>query len=145
MNTLTPSMHEKKQTILAFIKQQKLAVISTINKDNKPNSAVVEFGETDVLELVFDTLSSSRKYQNLKNNASVSCVIGWDENITVQYEGIAEELIGEESEAYKQAYWSKNPEAKRWATREGITYFKVTPTWIRYSDLNTAPWEVFEI
>ena len=39
-------------------------------------------------------------------------VIGWDEdNITVQYEGIAEELEGSEIEKYVSLYHKKAPEA----------------------------------
>ena len=74
----------------------------------------------DDLELIFDTFTSSRKYKNLQKNNNVSFVIGWDDNITVQYEGIAQEVKGEEAEKYKQIYWEKNPEAKRWASKEGI-------------------------
>ncbi len=135
----------KKTIILDFIKKQKLAVISTVGVDSKPESAVLEFGETDDLELVFDTFTASQKYVNLQTNQNVSFVIGWDENITVQYEGVASELRGEEEMKYKQVYWVKNPRAKRWATRPGIAYFKVTPNKIRYSDLNKDPWEIFEI
>jgi len=79
------------------------------------------------------------------SNKSVSFVIGWDENITVQYEGEAVELAGEEAEEYKQVYWEKNPDAKKWGTAEGVTFFKVLPKWIRYTDLNKAPWQVSEI
>lgn len=135
----------QKQTILDFIKRHNLAVISTVGANSRPESAVLEFGETEDLELIFDTFISSRKYKNLQTNKNVSFVIGWDEAITVQYEGTAEEVKGEEAEKYKQIYWAKNPKAERWETREGITYFKVTPQWIRYSDLNNDPWDVFEI
>lgn len=136
---------DKKQAILNFIKKQKLAVISTVGTDNKPESAVLEFGQTNDLELIIDTFTTSRKYKNIQSNNNVSFVIGWDEGITVQYEGIAEEVKGVEAKKYKEAYWDKNPKAKRWETREGITYFKVIPKWIRYSDLNKDPWNVFEI
>lgn len=134
-----------KQQVLEFIKKHKIAVISTVGPDNTPEAAVIEFGETDKLELIFDTLSPYRKYKNLQNNKHVAFVIGWDENITVQYEGIAEELKDKDTQMYKQAYFAKNPEAKRWESREGIVYFKVTPTWIRYSDLRKHPWEVIEL
>ena len=136
---------DNKQIIFDFIKKQKLAVISTVGVDNKPESAVLEFGETEELELIFDTFTSSRKYKNLQTNKNVSFVIGWDEDITVQYEGVAEEIRGEDAKKYKQAYWDKNPKAKRWELREGIVYFKATPKWIRYSDLNKDPWDIFEV
>lgn len=138
-------MDNNKQTALDFIKNHKLAVISTVGANSKPESAVLEFGETEELELIFDTYTTSRKYKNLQINKNVSFVIGWDDDITVQYEGIAAEVRGEEATKYKQVYWSKNPKAERWESREGITYFKVTPKWIRYSDLNKDPWDVFEI
>lgn len=135
----------QKKFILDFIKGQKLAVLSTVNSNSGSQSAVLEFGETDDLEIIFDTFSSARKYKNIKQNNKVSLVIGWDENITVQYEGKAEELLGEEKEKYKKKYFEKNPQAKRWAEKPGMTYFKVSPTWIRYSDLNKHPWEIHEI
>jgi general stress protein 26 len=136
---------ETKKLILDFIKKEKLAVISTVGEDSKPESAVLEFGETSNLELIFDTFITSRKYKNLKTNKNVSFVIGWDENITVQYEGIATELSGTELKKYQRYYWDKNPKAQRWEDRDGITYFKVVPTWIRYSDLNESPWKILEV
>ncbi len=134
-----------KKDLLNFIRKNKLAVLSTVTPDNKSQSAVLEFGETDDLELIFDMFKSSRKYNNLIKNKNVSIVIGWDDNITVQYEGVAEELTGEKAKKYKEAYWKKNPEAKRWENREGIIYVKVAPKWIRYSDLNQNPWHILEI
>lgn len=134
-----------KQLILKFLKNHTLAVIPTVGYDNKPESAVLEYGETEDLELIFDTLNTSRKYKNLQTNKNVSFVIGWDDNITVQYEGNAEELIGEEKKKYQKIYWRKNPKAERWSTRLEIAYFKVSPRWIRYSDLNERPWAIKEV
>lgn len=133
-----------KELISNLLQNTKLAVISTIG-DPAPQSAVIEFGSTEELEIIFDTYTTSRKYQNLQKNPNVTFVIGWDENITVQYEGVAKELTGEEKKTYQKIYWQKNPEAQRWESREGITYFKATPRWIRYSDLNQDPWDVQEI
>lgn len=134
---------DKKQTILEFIKRHDLCVIATTDSD-KPEAAVIEYGETENLELIFDAFVSSRKYQNLTKNQKTAFVIGWDENITVQYEGEAYELKGEELNKYKEIYFKKNPRAKKWEGREGIVYFKVIPKWVRYSDLNKDPWEIFE-
>lgn len=137
-------MSERKK-ILEFVKKQSIMIVSTVTQDDEPQGAVVEFGQTDDLELIFDTFSHARKYKNLQQNPKVGCVIGWDRNITVQYQGVAKQLDGQEKEKYKALYFTKNPDAKRWQNREGITYFKIIPKWIRYSDLNKDPWEVFEI
>lgn len=134
-----------KALILDFIRRQKIAVISTVTAENKPEAAVIEFGETQELELIFDTFSSYRKYQNIQHHSQVAFVIGWDDNITVQYEGSAEELSGDRLEKYKALYFAKNSAAQRWEAREEIRYFRVRPTWIRYSDLSTRPWTIYEV
>lgn len=136
---------DKKKILHEFINKHNLAVIATISAEGKPEAAVIEFSKTDNLELVFDTFSSSRKSKNIRRNPNIALVIGWDEDITVQYEGQAFELHRGELDKYKKIYFNKNPRAKKWEKREGITYFKVIPKWIRYSELNVYPWEVFEI
>ena len=136
---------EDNRLILDFIKKQKLAVFSTVSPQNIPQSAVLGFGQTNDLEIIIDMFKTSRKYKNLQANPNVSLVIEWDDNITVQYEGIAQELIGDKATKYKNVYWKKNPKAKRWEKEKGITYFKITPKWIRYSDLRKHPWEIKEI
>ncbi len=138
-------MEAKKKRILEFIKKNKICVISTVNSKGVPEAAAMEFGETDEFELIFDAFSNSRKIANIKRNQNVAVVIGWDENITVQYEGKARMLKESELGKYKRAYFAKNPEAKRWEKREGIVYFKVQPRWIRYSDLTHHPWYLLEI
>lgn len=42
---------------------------------------------TPELEIIFDTVKSSRKFQNLMSNSISSFVVGWTGEITVQYEG----------------------------------------------------------
>ena len=56
-----------KDFVLDFIKKHKLAVIATVDKNNKPEDAVMGFGETENLELVFGTYTSTRKFENIKN------------------------------------------------------------------------------
>ena len=139
-------MINKHKTILDFIKKHTLCVISTITPPHQPEAAVVEYGENNEFELIFDTFTDARKSKNLRLNNKIAVVIGWDDNITLQYEGEAFELkYGVELNKYKHAYFQKNPRAKKWENREGITYFKIVPRWIHYSDLNVYPWNVFEI
>lgn len=135
----------KKSFVLEFIKKQELAVIATVNVEGKPEDAVIGFGQTDDFELIFGTYNSSRKYKNLKNNPQAALVIGWDENITVQYEGIASELTGGEKDKYTKIYFAKNPSAEEYSDHPDERYFKIVPKWIRYADLNKAPWEIIEL
>lgn len=126
-------MNEKK-FILDFIKKHMISVVSTVSPENMPEAAVVEFAETDNFELIFDTSNTFRKYKNLSTNPNVAFVIGWDEDITVQYEGIAEEIRGEELKKCKEIYFKKNPDAQKWEKFEDIVYFKVKPKWLRYRE-----------
>lgn len=136
---------EIKEKILNFIKKQVVGIVSTINSENnKPESAVVAFSETDNLELIFGTFNDTRKYKNLQSNNRVAFVIGWDD-ITVQYEGVVEELSGEQAEKSRNIHLAKNPGSKKYAFDEKQRFFKITPTWIRYSDFNYDPEKVLEI
>lgn len=138
---------DEKSKILDYIKKQKLAIISTIGKKRKPESAVVAFSETEDLEIIFGTFCTTRKYKNLKYNKDVSVVIGWNEveNITVQYEGIAKEVKNEELEKCRQIQLKKNPSSKKYAFDKNQTYFMIKPKWIRYSNFFKEPEEIFEI
>jgi general stress protein 26 len=126
-----------KEFIYNFIKQYNLAVISTLSKDHKPEAALVGFAVSEDLEIVFDTVKTSRKYQNLLQNQFVAAVIGWDNEITVQYEGIATELSGDKAAYYKEIYFEVYKDGReRAVTWPHIVHFKITPTWIRYSNFN---------
>lgn len=125
----------KKKDLLTFLHANKHAVIATVG-GKKPEAALIGFGETENLELVFGTSKKSRKYKNLKKNPAASFVIGLgEENITVQYEGRATELDQAGIKKYAPRYYRKNPEAKEYAHLPDQSYWKVTPTWIRYTNL----------
>ncbi|HEY4326463.1 MAG TPA: pyridoxamine 5'-phosphate oxidase family protein [Mucilaginibacter sp.] len=120
-----------------FIRQHRLAVISTISKEQKAESALVGFAVSENLEIIFDTVKTSRKHRNILQNPQVAVVIGWDNETTVQYEGIATELAGEEAVRFKEIYFAVYPDGRERAeTWPGLVYFKITPNWIRYSNFN---------
>jgi len=131
----------KKELTYQFIAQQKLGVVSTINSENKPESAVVGIAVSENLEIIFDTVKASRKYRNIIRDPHVAFVIGWDNEITVQYEGIAEVLgNGDEADRLRAVYYHVYPDGKeRAATWPGLVHIKVTPKWLRYSDFNEPP------
>ena len=140
-------MKIEEQGILDFIKSQRLAVISTVDTEkNKPEAACIAFAEKDNLDLIFGTSNKSRKYKNLLVNQNVSFVIGWtDEFGTVQYEGMATELSGEEAQEHGRILANKNENARMFLTREDQRYFLVHPTWIRFVDKSKKPEEKIEV
>jgi len=136
---------DKKQIALDFVKKQLIGVLATTTPDHKPEAAVIEFGETDDFELVFDTSTEYRKYKNLKNNSNVAFVVGGPENISIQLEGVATELTEAEAPKYKEVYFKKNPDAKKWEGRPDTRWFKINLKWLRYRDYNSHPTTIWEI
>jgi pyridoxine/pyridoxamine 5'-phosphate oxidase len=124
--------------ILRFLQAQRLGIVASISPAGDPQSGVVGIAVTDRLEIVFDTLSSTRKCANLRRIPKVSVVAGWDQEITVQYEGVADEPSGTELERLKACYFGVYPDGAERQAWEGITYFRIRPTWIRYSDFNAG-------
>jgi len=59
-----------------FISKNKYAVLSTVTKDNHAEAALVGIAVTPDLTIIFDTVSTSRKYKNLIENPSIAFVIG---------------------------------------------------------------------
>jgi hypothetical protein len=128
-----------KAQLLDFISRHKLGVIGYLSPSGTPRSALVGIAVTPELEIVFDTVSSSRKHGDLLRNPAASFVIGWQGEVTVQYEGQAFQPTGAELTRYQQVYfaaWPDGPERLAWP---GIAYFVVRPQWIRYSDFDRRP------
>ncbi|MGB7439283.1 MAG: pyridoxamine 5'-phosphate oxidase family protein [Candidatus Acidiferrum sp.] len=124
--------------VYQFMKSEQLAVLATVGEDQRPEAALMGFAVTEELEIVFDTVKSSRKYPNLKKNPRVAWVIGCTTEITVQFEGVAEELEGEELAKYKKTYFAAFPDGPARESWPGITYFVVRPKWVRYCDYDPA-------
>lgn len=120
-------------------------VLSTVNDEAKPESAVVGFGQTKSLELICGTSKLSKKAMNLLKNNKVSVVIGWDENGTLQYEGTARILSKNETGEYAQLYFDKNPMAKRFKDNHDEIYILISPKWVRFTESTTTPWKISEL
>jgi pyridoxine/pyridoxamine 5'-phosphate oxidase len=117
----------------------KLGVLSSIGPSGNPQSALVGFAVTENLEIIFDTVKSSRKYNNLIARPECAFVFGWSGEQTVQYEGIAEELAGESLRRYQDIYFRVWPDGPARANWPGIVYFVVRPNWVRYSGFDQNP------
>jgi len=131
--------------LYTFFSSQRYGVVSSLAANNTPQSALVGIAVTPALEIIFDTLNTTRKFSNLQANPTCSLVIGWDNERTAQYEGTAFFPAGEELNRYSKIYFSAWPECishQRWP---GISYIVIRPRWIRYSDYNFNPPRIEEI
>jgi hypothetical protein len=131
-------------SIYDFLRRHRYAVVSSTSasSDFAPaasQSALVGIAVTPALEIVFDTLKTSRKYPNLIQRPACSLVIGWEAEQTVQYEGTAFEPHGAELERYQQLYFAEWPDGPKRRTWPHIAYLVVRPRWLRFSDYAQSP------
>jgi hypothetical protein len=95
--------------LLAFMRRHRVAVQTSISGNGAPQAAVVGTAVGDDFEVIFDTLQTSRKARNLRQNPRIALVLGgWGpgEEQTVQYEGVADEPIGADLEGVRELYFS---------------------------------------
>ncbi len=134
-----------KEIILERLKKEQHAVIATVDETGNPEAAFIGFAQTDHLTLIFGTSSLSRKYKNIQKHAKVAMVIGgWTEHITIQYEGTAVELSGEEKEKLSEVYLEKIPAVRKYGLRPEQRFFKVVPSLIRCTGYSKDE-EIFEV
>ena len=107
--------------LLEFVRAHRLAVVATVSPDGNPQAAVVGFAATEDFDIVFDTVDATRKVANLRRNPAIALVIGWDEERTVQIEGVADEPAGPELEPLKDTYLGRFPDGRARAQWPGIT------------------------
>lgn len=128
--------------VLAFIRCHSLAVQASVSATGAPQAAVVGFIVTDDFEVVFDTVDTTRKVTNLRRHPRCALVIGGivngDER-TVQVEGLTDEPTGTDLERLKELYFVRFPDGRDRQHWPGLTYIRVRPQWLRFSDFNQSP------
>jgi hypothetical protein len=130
--------------VIAFLRANKLAVEASLHADGRPQAAVVGIAVTDELELVFDTLTSSRKYDNLRRDPRCAIVV-WADATTVQIEGSVDEPTGAERDRLQACYLAAFPDGHERATKPAITYLRIRPSWIRVSDFAVEPPRIVDV
>ena len=119
--------------IQKFIAASRYGVVATNAASGAPESAIVGVAATMALELVFDTVDSTRKIANLRRDPNVSAVIGFTDGGTLQYEGVADEPAGEDLARIQHVYFEAFPDGPSRLTWAGITYVRVRPSWLKFT------------
>ena len=135
---------EQKEKILKFIKSQKYATLATSNKQGIPEAAMVAVSEMENLELIFGCFADARKYKNLLECPKVA-VVFIESKISIQYEGFAREVIGEEIRQLQEIHIAKHADSAKYLSHPAEKYFIITPVWIRYMDHEAKPNEDWDI
>ena len=124
--------------LVALLRRFRLGVVSTVNASGQPQAATVGVAVGDELEVVFDTLSTTRKFQNLVREPRVAIVMGEGE-LTIQLEGRADVPTGDELARIQAIYFAAWPDGRDRAAWAHITWVRVRPTWLRISDFAANP------
>jgi pyridoxine/pyridoxamine 5'-phosphate oxidase len=133
--------------LLAFLRSNRYVVESSVHAGGGPQSAVVGVAVSDDFEIVFDTIETSRKAQNLRRRPEIAIVfrgLGSNDERTVQYEGMADEPIGAERTRLVDLYLEVFPDGRDRQTWAGLIYVRAKPTWLRYSDYGQDLPEIVE-
>ena len=133
-----------KSEVLAYMRQARYAVIATVGPDGAPESALMGVATTGELEVVFDTLTGSRKHTNLLQNNRIAVTFSGPEEQTLQLEGIAFPVTktGSEDYDFRETYYAVFPDGRERAVESNIAYWRISPRWARYSDYAGGPFVV---
>ena len=138
-----PIAHGKMAQFIAYIGEVRAGVIATANREQGPESAYINLAVMPDMAIVFETLITSRKYRNLPRDPRASLVIGGKGKTTLQIEGLVDEPTEVLLDDIIQIYYDACPQNVSHRNWPGITYMRLRPRWLRYSDYG-MPWKVEE-
>lgn len=127
------------EEVFDIARRKRFLVVSTVGESGAPEAALMGFAVTPANEIVFDTMSTSRKAVNMERNPNAALVIGWDDNVSLQIEGLARRPAGDDLRSAKAAYFHAWPDGRARENWPDIAYVVVQPKWIRYSNYGAGP------
>jgi len=122
-----------KHEIFLYLGRRRLSVLATTAADGSPQAALIGIAVTENLDLIFDTLASSRKHQNLLREPRAALVFSGPGERTLQCEGQASQLTASDT-TFREAYYAAWPDAPSRADWPGLVYWRIVPRWARYAD-----------
>ena len=134
---------ELSEKIISFLGtlKSRLGVISTVNQNGQPESALVYFAFDENLNIYLVTKDTTRKYKNIMENKKVSFVIATENPPqTLQLEGATSvhDNVGDQKHLYQELIGlasSKNFSAPITQIKDGgLQFIKISPTWIRFGN-----------
>ena len=130
----------RRADILAYMRASKFAVVGTIGP-NGPQGALVGVAVTDDFEIIFDTVRDSRKHRNLEINSRASVTFSGPDEQTLQFEGIAHAVsLDDPTDArWRETYYAAWPDGIARRNWPKISYWRIMPHWLRYSDFARGP------
>jgi pyridoxine/pyridoxamine 5'-phosphate oxidase len=130
-----------KTELLDYMRRHRLAVVSSVASDGRPQSALVGIAVSSRYEVIFDTVSDSRKHANLERDPRAAFVFSGPGERTLQFEGGARVLAINDREDAEvlEVYYAVWPDGRDRLSWPKISYWCVAPRWARYSDFGKGP------
>ena len=130
-----------KSEVLAYMRLHRFAVVATIGADGSPQASLVNIASTSELEVVFDTLTTSRKHGNLQRDARIAVTFSGPDEQTLQLEGIAKPVSLTDSLDHdtREAYYEIWPDGRDRVNLPTLAIWRIEPRWARYSDYARGP------
>jgi len=115
-----------------------LAVVSSIGPRGEPQGALLGIAVSLLYEIIFDTVSDSRKHANLLRDPRASLVFVGPTEKTLQLEGVERMLAvsGGPDAELRSVYYEVWPDGSDRLSWSKLSYWCVTPKWARYSDFD---------
>jgi|SRR5579864_6463561 len=133
------------QKAYQFLSARNLAVISSVTGNAEPEAALINYGVTKDLALIFETLQTSRKHANLLRSPRAAFVMGFEGGCeTCQYEGVVDRPDEYELQPLLETYFAARPEGLEHRGWPDLIYLRARPTWIRISNYSRN-WSVEEL
>jgi hypothetical protein len=126
--------------LLGYMRGHKLAVVSTQGSDG-PQSALVGIAITDGFQIIFDTLSTSRKHANLVREPRIAVNFAGPAEQTLQYEGVAVAVSSSDpgDAVHREAYYLAWPDGRARLNWPDLVYWRIKARWLRFSDFDRGP------
>jgi general stress protein 26 len=130
-----------KSDLLDYMQSHQLAVVSSVGEGGTPQSALVGIAVTSAHDVIFDTVSDSRKHRNLARDPRTSIVFSGPSKKTLQLEGVSRSLaVADDADAeLREIYFAVWPDGRDRLRWPNIAYWCVSPRWARYSDFQAGP------
>jgi hypothetical protein len=130
--------------LVRFLRRYKLALEASVTPGGAPQAAVVGFAVSDELEIVFDTVESTRKYKNLRadpRDRPRDRLGRRDHRAARRHRGLP---AGRRARAHARVLLRCLPGRSRSARMSGH-HVRVRPHWVRYSDFTQDPAPIVEL
>jgi hypothetical protein len=130
-----------KDELLTYMRSHRLVVVSSIGGTGEPQSALVGIAVSPRCEVIFDTVTGSRKHANLLRDARASIVFGGPGEQTLQFEGAATQVSvdGAQDADLRSLYYEVWPDGRDRLKWPNLAYWCIAPRWARYSDFDRGP------